>query len=196
MQVILLERVGGLGNIGDVVTVKNGFGRNFLLPKGKALLANASNKRRFEAERSQIEERNQAAKEKAAGEAESLDGVSFVLIRQSSETGQLYGSVTARDVAAAASEAGYPVSRSQVVLNMPLKMIGVHQVEVRLHPEVDTSITVNIARSEGEAERQSAGENVIEAAMEEDRAQADAQAAEMAEAAAEAAAERGPGDDD
>lgn len=196
MQVILLERVGSLGGIGDVVSVKNGFARNFLLPQGKAMLANDANKARFEAERAQIEARNQAAMEQAGETAKALDGAAFVLIRQSSETGQLYGSVTARDIVAAAKEAGFTVGRSQVVLNLPLKTIGVHEVAISLHPEVNTTIQVNIARSETEAERQAAGENVIEAALEEERAEAQAQAAEMAEAAADAAAERGPADDD
>ena len=196
MDVILLERVEKLGSIGDVVTVKNGFARNFLLPQGKALLANAANKARFEAEREQIEARNAAAREEARKSGEQLDGASYVLIRQSGDTGHLYGSVTARDIAAAAQELGHPIQKSQIDLNNPIKTLGVHEVSVRLHAEVTVTINANVARSEDEAERQAAGENVIEAAREAERAEVDAQNAELAEAAAEAAAERGPGEDE
>ena len=191
MDVILLERVSSLGGIGDVVTVKNGYARNYLLPKGKALLANDINKRRFEAEREHIEARNNAAREEANALATDLDGTTYVLIRQSSDTGQLYGSVTARDIATASAEAGQAIEKSQVALNQPIKTLGIHEVPVRLHAEVEIKVMVNIARSEDEAERQAAGENVIEAAMEEERAEQQAQAAEMAEIAAEAAADRG-----
>ena len=196
MEVILLERVDKLGNIGDVVSVKNGYGRNFLLPQNKALLANAANKARFEAEREHIEARNAAAREEARKSGEELDGVSYVLIRQSGDTGILYGSVSARDIAAAAAEAGHPILRSQIEINNPLKTIGLHKVTARLHAEVQIEININIARSEDEAERQAAGENVIEAALEADKAEADAQAEEMAKAAREAAAERGDADEE
>ena len=195
MQVILLERVESLGAIGDVVSVRNGFGRNYLLPQGKALLANDANKRRFEAEREAIVARNAAARADAEAAAGGMEGASYILIRQSSETGQLYGSVTARDISDAAKNAGHDVSRSQVLLQTPIKTIGLHEVGIRLHAEVILNVIVNVARSEDEAERQSAGENVIEAALEADRADADAQAAELAQAAAEAAAERGPVDE-
>jgi len=195
MQVILLERVDKLGAIGDEVKVKNGFARNFLLPQGKALLATDANRKRFEAERAAIEARNEKAKKAASVDAGTLDGASYVLIRQAGETGQLYGSVSARDIAAAAAAAGHPVERRHVVLNQPIKTIGTHQVQVRLHPEVTVSVTVNVARSPDEAERQARGENVIEAALAADRAQADEQAAELAAAAAAANAERGPADD-
>ena len=196
MDVILLERVNNLGGIGDVVTVKNGFARNFLLPQGKALLANAVNKARFEAERDQIEARNAAARQDAESFGGVIDGSAYVMIRQSSDTGQLYGSVTARDVAEAAKANGHEIQKLQVQLKQPIKTLGIHNVQVRLHPEVEVTVQVNIARSEDEAERQAAGENVIEAAMEEERAEEAARAAEMAEIAAEAAADRGPADEE
>ncbi|MAF58216.1 50S ribosomal protein L9 [Ponticaulis sp.] len=196
MQVILLERVEKLGTIGDEVEVKNGFARNYLIPQGKALLANDANRARFEAEKAEIEARNEKARAEAASNGESLDGTTFVLIRQAGENGYLFGSVAARDVAEAATEAGTKVERRQVLLNTPIKTIGLHEVEIRLHPEVTITVTMNVARSEDEAERQAAGENVIEAAMAEQRAEEAAVASEMAEAAAEAAAERGPADED
>lgn len=192
MEVILLERVSNLGSIGDVVSVKNGYARNYLLPQGKALLANAANKARFEAERDVIESRNAAARQDAESFGSVIGGSSYVLIRQSSETGQLYGSVTARDIAAAAKENGHEFQKGDVQLAHPLKTLGVHDVVIRLHPEVEVTVQVNIARSEDEAERQAAGENVIEAALEEQHAEDAARAAEMAAVAAEAAADRGP----
>lgn len=196
MQVILLERVEKLGTIGDEVEVKNGFARNYLIPQGKALLANDANRARFEAEKAEIEARNEKARAEAASNGESLDGTTFVLIRQAGENGYLFGSVAARDVAEAATETGTKVERRQVLLNTPIKTIGLHEVEIRLHPEVTITVTMNVARSEDEAGRQAAGENVIEAAMAEQRADEAAVASEMAEAAAEAAAERGPADED
>lgn len=195
MQVILLERVEKLGKIGDEVVVKNGFARNFLIPQGKALLANDANRARFEAEKAEIEARNEKNRAEAASHGEALDGKSFVLIRQAGENGQLFGSVAARDVAEAATEAGTKVERRQVLLNTPIKTIGLHEVEVRLHPEVTVTVSVNVARSEDEAERQAAGENVIEAALAEQKAEQDAQASEMAAIAAAAAAERGGEDE-
>lgn len=196
MQIILLERVEKLGTIGDEVEVKNGFARNFLIPQGKALLANDKNRARFEAERAEIEARNERARSEAAATGDTLEGQIFVLIRQAGDTGQLFGSVTARDIAEAATEAGQKVEKRQVLLNEPIKAIGMHELQVRLHAEVTVTVTANVARSTDEAERQAAGENVIEMALAEERAQSDAQASEMAEAAAEAAAERGPGEDD
>lgn len=196
MQVILLERVEKLGTIGDEVVVKNGFARNFLIPQGKALLATDANRARFEAEKAQIEARNEKAREEASKQGEDLDGKTFVLIRQAGENGHLFGSVAARDVADAATESGTKVGRSQVLLNTPIKTIGLHEVEIRLHPEVTVTVTMNVARSEDEAERQAAGENVIEAALAEQRAEQDAQASEMAAVAAEVAAERGPSEDE
>lgn len=196
MQVILLERVEKLGTIGDEVEVKNGFARNFLIPQGKALLATAANRARFEAERAQIEARNEAARSDAAQAGDDLNGEVFVLIRQAGENGQLFGSVSARDIAETATAAGKKVEKRQVLLNAPIKAIGLHEVQVRLHPEVTVIVTANVARSEDEAERQAAGENVIETAMAEERAAQDAQAEEMAAVAAEAAAERGPVDEE
>ena len=185
MQVILLERVENLGALGDEVSVKNGFARNFLLPKGKALVANASNRARFEAEREAIEKRNADAREAANTAGTSLDGQTFVLIRSSGATGQLYGSVNARDIVEVAGEAGHKIKRVQVRLNAPIKSLGLHEVGVRLHAEVRVDITINVARSEDEAERQAAGENIIETLQAEQQAAADEQASEMAEAASE-----------
>lgn len=196
MQVILLERVEKLGTIGDEVTVRNGYARNFLIPQGKALLATEKNRRRFEAERELIEKRNADAREAAFEESRSLDGESFVVIRQSGETGQLYGSVQARDIAEVAKDAGHSVSRSQVRLDQPIKTIGVFDVAIRLHPEVTVTVKVNVARSTDEAERQAAGENVLETLSAEQRAIDEEQASEMAEAQAEMADQLSGGDED
>lgn len=185
MQVILLERVERLGGIGDEVTVKNGFARNFLIPQGKALLANAGNRARFEAERDAIEQRNAAARDAAQSEADKLDGKAFVLIRQAGETGQLFGSVTARDIAAAGEDAGFKIARSGVRLDQPIKTIGLYDVAIRLHAEVSANVQINVARSEDEAERQAKGEDIVASLQAESQAVADEQANEMAEAAAE-----------
>lgn len=185
MQIILLERVENLGNLGEEVNVKNGFARNFLLPKGKALIANAANRARFEAEREAIEKRNADAREAAHQSGEALDGASFVIIRQSGTTGQLYGSVAARDIVEAAADKDHKIRREQVRLNAPIKTLGLHEVGIRLHAEVQVNITVNVARSEDEAARQADGENIIETLAAETQAAAEAQASEMAEAAAE-----------
>lgn len=196
MQVILLERVERLGTIGDEVNVKNGFARNFLIPQGKALLANNANRARFERERAAIEERNEQARASAAGAGESLEGQVFVLIRQSGDTGQLYGSVSGRDIAEAATEAGHKVAKSQIRLDAPIKSIGLYDVAIRLHAEVSVTVQINVARSEEEAERQAAGENIIEAIAAEQQAQADEQAGELKEAAAEVADQMAPEADD
>ena len=185
MQIILLERVENLGGLGDEVSVKNGFARNFLLPKGKALIANAQNRARFEAEREVLEKRNAEARDAATTAGSSLDGQAFVLIRSSGATGQLYGSVSARDIVEIAGEAGHKIKREQVRLNAPIKTLGLHEVGIRLHAEVRVEITINVARSEDEAERQAAGENIIETLQAEQAAVAEEQASEMAEAAAE-----------
>lgn len=195
MQVILLERVERLGTIGDEVSVKNGFARNFLIPQGKALLANDANRARFEREREAIETRNAAAKATAETNSESLVGTQLILIRQSGDTGQLYGSVSARDISEAAKEAGHSVARSQVRLDAPIKTLGIFDVGVRLHAEVDVTIQVNVARSPEEAERQASGENIIEAIAAEQQAQASEQADELAEAAAEMADQMVPDED-
>ncbi|MEM6534250.1 MAG: 50S ribosomal protein L9 [Pseudomonadota bacterium] len=185
MQIILLERVENLGNLGDEVSVKNGFARNFLLPNGKALVANAQNRARFEAEREVLEKRNAEARDAASSAGESLDGQSFILIRQSGTTGQLYGSVSARDIVEIAKENGFTIKRDQVRLQGPIKTLGLHEVGVRLHAEVRVELTINVARTEDEAERQAAGENIIETLQNEQQAAAEEQASEMAEAAAE-----------
>lgn len=169
MKVILLERVEGWGGLGDVVNVKDGYARNFLLPRSKALRANNANMKVFEAQRSEIEARNARAKAEAGQAGEGLDGASYVLIRQAGESGQLYGSVSGRDVADAINAEGGKVERSMVVLDKPIKTIGVHEVKVRLHAEVTITVTLNIARSQDEAERQARGENVIASQFEEDR---------------------------
>ena len=161
MDVILLERVENLGQMGEVVSVKPGFARNFLLPQKKALRANDANRKVFEDQRADLEARNLERKKDAEGAADKLDGRAFVLIRQASEMGALYGSVTARDIAAAASEEGVQLERGQVRLDKPIKTLGVVSVRVVLHPEVTTTISVNVARSEDEAERQARGENVL-----------------------------------
>ena len=176
MKVILLERVERLGAIGDTVTVKDGFARNFLLPRAKALRATEANRKVFEGQRADIEARNAKAKQAAEKAGEKLDGSSYVLIRQAGESGQLYGSVSGRDVADVINAEGGKVERAMVVLDRPIKTLGLHEVKVRLHAEVAVTITLNIARSQDEAERQARGENVISSQFEEDRI-ADEQAA-------------------
>ena len=161
MDVILLERVAKLGQMGERVKVKDGFARNFLLPRGKALRATEANAKRFETQRVQLEARNLELKAEAQRVAEGLDGKSFVMIRQAGETGQLYGSVSTRDVAEAITAGGFSVSRSQVALRSPIKGLGLHEVPIELHPEVDAKVTINVARSPEEAERQAKGEEVL-----------------------------------
>jgi large subunit ribosomal protein L9 len=160
MEVILLERIGRLGKMGETVNVRDGYARNYLLPSGKALRANDANKARFERERAQLEARNQEQKVDAQAIADQLDGKSFVMIRQAGETGQLYGSVSARDIAELLGENEFQLHRQQIVLNAPLKTIGIHDVSVSLHPEIDVKISINIARNTQEAERQSVGEDL------------------------------------
>jgi large subunit ribosomal protein L9 len=179
MEVILLERVGKLGQMGEVVRVKNGFARNFLLPQGKALRATKDNRSKFEGMKVQLETRNLALKGEAEGVAAKLNGKSFIVQRQASESGLLYGSVSARDVAAILVEGGFTASRSQISLNSPIKMIGLHTVPVALHPEVEVTITINVARNADEAERQARGENITQR-----REQADEAEAAAADAAA------------
>ena len=188
MKVILLERVERLGGLGETVNVKDGFARNFLLPRHKALRATAANQKVFDAQRADIEARNAKAKEAAEGAGSKLDGSSYVLIRQAGEAGQLYGSVAARDVADAVNAEGGKVDRAMVVLDKPIKTLGLHQVKVRLHPEVTVTVTVNIARSQDEADRQARGENVITSQFEEERIAADEAAADLLEGGAGQAA--------
>ncbi|MEM7216062.1 MAG: 50S ribosomal protein L9 [Pseudomonadota bacterium] len=160
MEVILLERIAKLGQMGEVVTVKPGYARNFLLPLGKALRANEANKAQFESQRADLEARNLERKSEAETVKEKLDGSTYVVIRSAGQTGQLYGSVSTRDIAITLDENGYKVARNQVSLLNPIKVIGLHELLIALHPEVDASITVNVARSEDEAERQAAGEDL------------------------------------
>jgi large subunit ribosomal protein L9 len=163
MEVILLERISRLGQMGDTVRVKDGFARNFLLPQGKALRANEANKKRFEGQRAQLEARNLERKSEAQKIADTLDGKSFVVVRSAGETGQLYGSVSTRDIADILTEAGYTVARNQVELNQPIKTIGLTNVAIALHPEVEVTVTLNIARTADEAERQTKGETLTTA---------------------------------
>src|SRR5215831_6783255 len=161
MEVILLERVGRLGHMGDIVRVKDGFARNFLLPKGKALRATKENKAKYEGMKAELEVRNVEMRGEAQKVGGGLDGKSFVVLRQASEAGQLYGSVSGRDLALILNEAGFTaVTRSQIALNAPIKNIGLHKVPVALHPEVEVTVTINVARSADEAERIARGEDV------------------------------------
>ncbi|XBQ15513.1 MAG: 50S ribosomal protein L9 [Oceanicaulis sp.] len=185
MQVVLIERVDKLGGIGDVVDVKPGYARNFLLPQAKALRATEANMARFEREREALEKLNEERAEKARQQGAHLDGAQFVLIRQASESGQLYGSVSTRDIAEAASSDQLTVTRGMVDLNVAIKTLGLHEVRLVLHPDVDVIVTINVARTEDEAERQAKGEDVIQSAAEEDRALAEAQAAALFEAGQE-----------
>ncbi|GBQ10497.1 50S ribosomal protein L9 [Swaminathania salitolerans] len=159
-EVILLQRVEHLGQMGDIVRVKPGYARNFLLPQGKALRANAQNRQRFETERAQLEAQNLKRREEAERLAERMHGLSVVIIRQAGDSGSLYGSVTTRDIALAVTEAGLTVGRNQVVLAEPIKLLGLVEARVDLHPEVSIPVTVNVARSEEEAERQARGEAI------------------------------------
>jgi len=160
MQVILLERIGRLGQMGDVVNVKDGYARNFLLPQKKALRATEENLARFEKERTQLEARDLELKKEAEAVAAKLAGQSFLAIRQAGDTGQLYGSVTTRDLAEVVTAGGFSIDRRQIVLDRPIKTLGLHPTRVALHPEVIVQITLNVARSEDEAERQARGEDV------------------------------------
>ena len=170
MQVILLERVAKLGQMGEVVKVKEGFARNYLLPQGKAMRANDANIAAFEARKSELATRNDETRTEAQAIADRLDGATFVIIRSASDAGALYGSVTPRDVAEAATAEGYAVERRQVVLTAPIKDLGLHTVNMHLHPEVDAQITLNVARSAEEAELQASGKSIQDLAAEEDAA--------------------------
>ncbi len=170
MQVVLLERVAKLGQMGEIVTVKDGYGRNYLLPQGKALRSTAANLKRFENERAQLEARNLEAKAEAEKVAAKLEGQAYVVIRSASDGGALYGSVTTRDIAEAATESGFSLDRRQVVLDHPIKELGVHTLTVVLHPEVETTISVNVARSPEEAELQASGKSIQELQAEADAA--------------------------
>jgi large subunit ribosomal protein L9 len=178
MQIILLERIGRLGQMGDVVKVKDGYARNFLLPKGKALRATKANLAQFETQRTQLEANNLELKKEADTVAVKLNGKSFIALRQASDSGQLYGSVSTRDIAELITEGGFTVARSQILLDRPIKALGRHSVRVGLHPEVIASVTVNVARTLEEAERQARGENIN--VMRDDDDEIDAEAARAA----------------
>ena len=168
MQVILLERVAKLGQMGEVVEVKPGYARNYLVPQGKALTASQANIAQFEAQKAQLEARNLETKKEAEALAEKLAGQQFVVIRSASDSGALYGSVTPRDAAEVATEGGFSVDKKQVFVKAPIKELGLHAVEVRLHPEVEVEITLNVARSEEEATLQASGKSIQELAAEEE----------------------------
>jgi large subunit ribosomal protein L9 len=170
MDVILLERVAKLGQMGDVVSVKDGYARNYLLPQRKAMRANDNNLKAFEAQKAQLEARNLETKKEAEDLAARLGGQQFVVIRSASDSGALYGSVTTRDAADAATDAGFSIDRKQVALTAPIKELGLHIVSVVLHPEVDVTITLNVARSTEEAELQASGRSIQELAAEEEAA--------------------------
>ena len=170
MQVILLERVAKLGQMGEVVSVKDGYARNYLLPQGKALWASETNVKKFESQKSQLETKNLETKKEAEKLAEKLEGQQFIIIRQASDGGALYGSVSTRDAADAATEAGITLDRRQVALDRPIKELGLHPVTVTLHPEVEVTIRLNVARSQEEAALQAQGKSIQELAAEEEAA--------------------------
>ena len=171
MEIILLERIEKLGTIGDVVTVKDGYARNFLLPNKKALRANEANRKVFEANRERLEAENAARRDEAAKAGANVDGTELVLIRSASNSGQLYGSVNVRDIADALKGQGHDVNKSQIILERPIKTLGVFDVRVALHPEVHVTVKANVARSDDEAELQRQGVDVMAQAFEEDRAE-------------------------
>jgi len=177
MQVILLERMGRLGQMGDVVTVKDGYARNFLLPQGKALRATEANRKHFDSQRAQLEARDLERKTEAEAVAEKLNCNSFIVIRQAGDNGQLYGSVSTRDIATAVTEGGFSIERQQVQLDRPIKTLGLHEVRISLHGDVVPHVLVNVARSEEEAARQARGEDVTRTLTEEEE---DAEAARIA----------------
>ena len=173
MEIILLERIEKLGSIGDVVNVKDGYARNFLLPNKKALRANDANRKVFEANRERLEAENAARRDEAAKAGANVDGADLVLIRSSSNSGQLYGSVNVRDIADALKEQGHDINKSQIILERPIKTIGMFDVKVALHPEVHVTVKANVARSDDEAELQSQGVDVLGQMAEEDRAESE-----------------------
>jgi large subunit ribosomal protein L9 len=197
MEVILLERIGKLGQMGDVVRVKDGFARNFLLPKGKALRATKENRTRFEGMKIELEARNLQQRGEAEKIAEKLNGKSFSVLRQAAEGGQLYGSVSPRDLAALIAEGGFAVNRSQIALNTPIKMIGMYKIPILLHPEVEVAVALAVARSADEAERLHRGEDITARTEEEesDAAAAAATAEAFFEPEAAAARRAGEGQD-
>jgi large subunit ribosomal protein L9 len=195
MEVILLQRVAKLGQMGEVVRVKDGFARNFLLPQGKALRATKDNRSKFEGMKAQLEASNLEQKKDADLVAGKLNGKSFIVVRQASDVGQLFGSVSARDIAALATEGGFTVDRNQIQLQLPIKTIGLHTVPVALHPEVEVTITINVARNAEEAERQARGENVTQRREETDEEAGAADAAAFFEKPEAVADDQGTGED-
>ena len=195
MEVILLERVARLGQMGDVVRVKDGFARNFLLPRGKALRATDENRSRFESMKSELQARSLALKGEAANVADQLNGKSFTVLRQASEAGQLFGSVSPRDLVRLITEAGFSINRNQIALNTPIKTIGQHTVPLSLHPEIETSISVVVARNSDEAARISRGEDVTQLREEQAEEEAAAAAAEAFFEPEAAEARRAPQED-
>ena len=195
MEVILLERIGKLGQMGEVVRVKDGFARNFLLPQGKALRATKDNRAKFEGMKQQLETRNLELKSEADKIAGKLNGKTFVVQRQASESGQLFGSVSARDIAQILIDGGFTVSRAQIALHVPIKMIGMHTVPVVLHPEVEVKVTMNVARNADEAERQARGEDMTQRREQTEAEEAAADAAAFFEKPEEAAEDQGKGDE-
>ncbi len=187
MEVILLERIAKLGQMGEVVRVRDGYARNFLLPQGKALRSTKENSKRFEEQRAQLEARNLERKQEAELVAVKLNGQSFIVVRQAGETGQLYGSVNTRDLVEILEKGGFNIGRNQVALEQPIKTIGLHPVMIALHPEVDSEIIVNVARSEDEAQRQARGEDVTRPFDDEDEPEVAEAAADEGESTAEAA---------
>jgi large subunit ribosomal protein L9 len=173
MEIILLERIENLGSIGDVVKVRDGYARNFLLPQKKALRANDANRQVFEANRERLEKENAERRGEAEAEGQKVDGAEVVLIRASSNSGQLYGSVNVRDIAAALEEQGHKVDKRQVIMGSPIKTLGMHEVSIALHPEVRVTVKANVARSDDEAELQRQGVDVMAQAFEEDRAESE-----------------------
>jgi large subunit ribosomal protein L9 len=201
MEVILLERVGKLGQMGDIVRVKDGFARNFLLPRGKALRASADNKSRFEGMKADLEKRNLESKGEAGKLATKIDGKSYVVLRQASESGQLFGSVTTRDIARLLNDDGAEIARAQVAINAPIKTIGQYKVPLALHPEIEVGVTVIVARSADEAERIGRGEDVTVRRTDDEEeaaaARANAEAVfDEAEDEEEAEAAEAPAEDD
>ena len=195
MQVILMERVAKLGQMGDVVDVKSGYARNYLLPQGKALTASKDNIAQFEIQKAQLEVRNLETRKEAEDLASRLDGQTFIVIRSASDSGALYGSVTPRDAADVASEGGFNVDRKQITSLKPIKELGLHEMEVRLHPEVSATIVLNVARSAEEAELQAEGKSIQELAAEEEAA-AEFEIAELFDDMGAAAADDFEADDD
>ena len=195
MEVILLQRVAKLGQMGEVVRVKDGFARNFLLPQGKALRATKDNRSKFEGMKAQLEASNLEQKKDADVVAGKLNGKNFIVVRQASDVAQLFGSVSARDIAVLLTEGGFTVDRNQIQLQLPIKTIGLHTVPVALHPEVEVTITINVARNADEAERQARGENVTQRREETDEEAAAADAAAFFEKPEAVADDQGTGED-